>query len=125
MGLKVRFIDNLKVGAYSTTGNAGIDIIDNINNYVLTSTGGDSIQAESGVVIKDSKLSIGNLNPTANFEIFKDNNDDLLLIRNSTTLQGLRIQKEGILQLIEFSSLPSSIEGGVVYSGGNFYVGKP
>jgi len=119
---KIRFIDNLKVGAYSIRGG---DIVDNVNNYILTATGGDALQAESGVVIKDSKLGVGTINPTATFEISKDNTDDLLLIRNSTTLQGLRIQKEGILQLIEFDILPNSIDGGVVYSGGNFYVGAP
>ena len=41
MASNVRFVDSLKVGAYTDPGNSGgnIDILNNVNNFVLTATG--------------------------------------------------------------------------------------
>ena len=44
MASNVRFIDNVKVGAYQVVGSGGggaggITILNNVNNYVLTATG--------------------------------------------------------------------------------------
>ena len=37
--------------------------------------------------------------------------------------QGISVNNDGIVALTEFSTLPSAIEGGIIYSSDNFYVG--
>ena len=86
MASNIRFIDNVKVGAYKTFGSGG----------------------SSGT----GSLDIQNNGTGA----------DLMLIKN-TSDQGIKVTGTGVLQLIEFGSLPSAIEGGVVYHSDNVYVG--
>lgn len=122
---KVRFIDNLKVGAYSVIPNDSPydGVINNIDNYILTATGGDKIQGEENLIFSGSNLGIGTISPLARFEI-KDNNTgkDLILIRNLEN-KGILINSEGVLKLIEFDSLPNIVDGGFIYSSGSFWVG--
>ena len=45
MANNIRFVDDLKVGAYTVSGGTGGTVIDNnFNNYVLTATGNDNIR---------------------------------------------------------------------------------
>jgi hypothetical protein len=46
-----------------------------------------------------------------------------MLIKNSSTNKGIKVDGDGIFQLIEFDSLPTAKEGGIIYSSNNFYVG--
>ena len=36
---------------------------------------------------------------------------------------GIKVTNSGTLQLFEFTSLPTAIEGGIVYNNNEFYVG--
>lgn len=125
MSNKVRFVDNLKVGAYkvlSETG--GIQVLDNVNNYVLTATGDPlTIRGESELVFDGLNLGIGVPTPLARVEIGDAEGNDLLLIKNTTTNQGIRVNRDGILQLLEFPTLPTAVEGGVAYNNNSFWVG--
>ena len=55
MASNIRFVDSLKVGAYQVQGSSGgggggtgsLDITNNINNYLLTATGTDTINCEA------------------------------------------------------------------------------
>jgi hypothetical protein len=49
--------------------------------------------------------------------------DNLMLIRNTDTNTGIKVDNIGRFQLLEFSILPSPVEGGIVYSSNEFYVG--
>jgi hypothetical protein len=46
-----------------------------------------------------------------------------MLIRNASTNTGIKVDGDGRFQLLEFSSLPSPVEGGIVYASNEFYVG--
>ena len=65
MASNVRFIDNVKVGAYQVVGSGGggaggITILNNVNNYVLTATGaGDTIKGNPQLIFDGSNLGIG------------------------------------------------------------------
>ena len=51
------------------------------------------------------------------------NDSDLFLIKRSGETQ-LRVDRDGVLSLKEFIDLPTtSTEGGIIYSGNNFYLG--
>ena len=107
------------------SGGSGINILNNVDNYVLTATGvSGSIEGNAGLVFDGNNLGIGGTSTGPRLEI-NDNNTgrDLLLIKNVSN-QGIKINSDGVLQLIEFSSLPGTApEGGLAISSSNFYVG--
>ena len=122
MASNVRFVDSLKVGSYQTQnsgGGGGITINNNVDNYLLSATGNPSIiNGESNLQFDGQTLTVkGNV-------VIEDQDlgADLILIQNPSG-QGLRVTNEGIFQLIEFSSLPTAIEGGIVINSKNLYVG--
>ena len=128
MASNVRFVDSLKVGAYQVQNSGGgggsITINDNINNYLLSATGNpDIINGESNLQFDGVSLGIGGASTGPRLEI-KDNGtgQDLLLIKNSSN-QGVKITNNGVFQLINFNTLPTAIEGGIVYSSNEFYLG--
>jgi len=123
----VRFIDSLKVGAYEVeqTG-PSIIIEDNVDNYVLTATGqNDIINGEAQLQFDGINLAVGGAAGTSRLEIRDTTGRDLLLIKNSNTDQGIKVDNTGILQLIEFDSIPPAVEGGIIYSLNELWVGMP
>jgi hypothetical protein len=120
----IRFIDSLNVGAYAVDG--GIEILDNVNNYVITATGFSGVvQGESQLQFDSLNLAIGGApSGTARLEVYHTGSiDNLMLIRNTDTNTGIKVDNAGRFQLLEFSSLPSPVEGGIVYTSNEFYVG--
>ena len=119
----IRFIDSLNVGAYTVEDN--INVLNNVDNYVLTATGFGNIQGEAELQFDSLNLAIGGApSGTARLEIYHTGSiDNLMLIRNTDTNTGIKVDNIGRFQLLEFSSLPSPIEGGIVYSSNEFYVG--
>ena len=130
MANNIRFVDSLKVGAYQVegqnTGGANIQIDDNVNNYVLSATGeADHIKGNPLLVFDSTNLRIGGV-PTgvARLEVSHDDNvDDILLIKNTTDNTGIKVTKEGLFELLEFSALPTAAEGAFAYSDNNFWLG--
>tara|TARA_R110001592_G_scaffold202238_1_gene451511 strand:- start:196 stop:594 length:399 start_codon:yes stop_codon:yes gene_type:complete len=129
MANNIRFVDSLKVGAYRTEGGSAggsIDILNNVDNYVLTATGASgSIEGNAELVFDSTNLRIGGV-PTgvARLEVSHDDNvDDILLIKNTTDNTGIKVTKEGLFELLEFSALPTAAEGAFAYSDNNFWLG--
>ena len=119
----VRFVDQLKVGAYSSTGD-GVTIANNIDNYVLTATGQVGlINGEAQLQFDGINLAIGGTAGTSRLEIRDTTSSDLLLIKNANIDQGIKVDSTGILSLIEFSALPTAVAGGIVYSSDEFWIG--
>ena len=121
MASNVRFVDSLKVGAYQTEGSGGgggITINNNVNKYLLSATGNPNvINGESNLQFDGQTLTVA-----GNVTITDTSGDDLILIKNGSD-QGIKVTSEGVLQLINFSSLPSAVAGGIAYSSNEFYVG--
>ena len=124
MASNVRFVDSLKVGSYQVQnagggGGSGITINNNVDNYLISATGNPSIiNGESNLQFDGTTLTIkGDL-------VIDDQGSgaNLILIQNPSG-QGITVTSEGIFQLIEFSSLPTPIEGGIVLNSNNLYVG--
>lgn len=122
----IRFIDSLNVGAYVIEATGSLNVLNNVNNYVITATGyPDIIQGEAGMQFDGLNLAIGGSpSGTARLEVYHTGSiDDLMLIRNANTNTGIKVDSAGRFQLLEFSSLPSPVEGGIVYASNEFYVG--
>ena len=122
----IRFIDSVNVGAYTVEGGGGVEILDNVNNYIITATGlSNTVQGESQLQFDSLNLAIGGApSGIARLEIYHTGSiNNLMLIRNIDTNTGIKVDNIGRFQLLEFSTLPSPIEGGIVYSSNEFYVG--
>ena len=123
MASNVRFVDSLKVGAYDSSGTGGggsaITINNNVNNYLLSATGNPNIiNGEANLTFDGNTLTLkGDL-------VIEDQGAgaDLILIQNPSG-KGLSVNSSGTLILTEFSSLPSAVDGGIVYFSDEFYVG--
>ena len=105
-------------------GGSSVDILNNVDNYVLTATGNSNqVEGNTQLVFDGNNLGIGGTSTGPRLEI-NDNNTgrDLLLINNIND-QGIKVQSDGVLQIIEFSTLPTAVDGGLAYSSSNFYIG--
>jgi len=125
MASNIRFVDDLKVGAYTVSGGAGGGTVidNNFNNYVLTATGNDNIKGNTLLQFDGVNLGIGGPSSGARFEINDNTGRDLLLIKNASN-QGIKVDSDGVFQLIKFNTLPGTApEGGLAISANNFYVG--
>jgi len=127
MANNIRFVDSLKVGAYRTEdAGSSIDILNNVDNYVLTATGiSGSIEGNAELVFDSTNLRIGG-NPSgeARLEVTHLGSvDDIMLIKNTDNNTGIKVTKEGLFELLEFSSLPSAEEGAFAYSNNDFWLG--
>jgi hypothetical protein len=122
----IRFIDSLNVGAYIVEATGSFNVLENVNNYVITATGYPNIvQGEPNLRFDGLNLTIGGApSGTTRLEVYHTGSvDDLMLIRNTSTNTGIKVDNAGRFQLLEFSSLPSPVEGGIVYASNEFYVG--
>lgn len=120
MANKVRFVDNLKVGAYNAN---ELKIFNNVDNRVTTATGNEhELNAEENLIFSGSRLGISTSTPQAKLDISGSINEDLLLVKNFEN-QGIEVDNKGILKLIEFEDLPTPQEGGIIYSKDNFFIG--
>lgn len=122
----VRFIDSLKVGAYAVdaTGGTGLTIENNVNDYILTATGQiDVINGEAQLRFNGTNLGLGGAPGSARFEIKDTTGRDLLLIKNANTDQGIKVNSAGVLQLIEYATRPTAVEGGIIYNSDEFWIG--
>jgi hypothetical protein len=123
---EIRFIDSLNVGAYAVEGGEQITISNNNSNYVITATGyPNMVQGESELQFDSVNLGIGGApSGIARLEIYHTGSvDNLILIQNTTTNTGIKVDNNGIFQLLEFNSLPEAVSGGIVYSSNEFYIG--
>jgi|TARA_R110000744_G_scaffold260452_1_gene375386 hypothetical protein len=127
MASNVRFVDSLKVGAYqveSSSGGSSITINNNVDNYILSATGNASIiNGESNLQFDGTSLGIGGASSGPRLEIIDNNSgQDLMLIKNANG-NGIKVTNTGVFQLLEFSTLPTAVKGGLAYVSDNFYVG--
>ena len=102
----------------------GVDILNNTDNFVLTATGNNNqVKGNSLLVFDGNNLGIGGTSTGPRLEINdNDTGRDLLLINNIND-QGIKVQSDGVLQIIEFGTLPTAVDGGLAYSSSNFYIG--
>jgi len=126
MSNQIGIVDNVTVGPYplATPISSSNEIPQDGDNYVITGDAdADNLNANAQLIFKNNKLNIGdNPDPQYKLEVNGGNNEDLLLIKNQNN-KGVKIKGDGVLQLTEFSSLPTPQEGGIIYSNNNFFVG--
>lgn len=125
----IRFIDSLNVGAYSVDleGDGNLIFIENnVDNYVITATGNDGrIKGEPELQFDSVNLAIGGApSGLARLEVYQTGSiNNLLLIQNTDTNTGIKVDNQGIFQLLEFSTLPTAVAGGIIFSSNDFFVG--
>ena len=96
-------------------------INNNIDNYVLTAMGSKQINGESNLRFDGSNLMIGGTG-TALAKLQISGSGDLVLIKNNNG-SGIKLNDQGILQLLPYDGTPDAVEGGMYYSGSAFFIG--
>ena len=102
-------------------GDLGFTFKDNVEGYLLISTGTNVLRGESSLRYDGTGLIIG-ASGSAQALLQVSGSGDLLLIKNEKD-SGIKINNEGIFQFLSQSSTPTPIEGGIMYSGSAFYIG--
>jgi hypothetical protein len=96
-------------------------INNNIDNYVLTAMGSKQINGESNLRFDGSNLMIGGTG-TVLAKLQISGSGDLVLIKNNNG-SGIKLNDQGILQLLPYDGTPDAVEGGMYYSGSAFFIG--
>jgi hypothetical protein len=100
---------------------APLTVNNNVDNYLLTATGFQTLNGESNLRFDGSGLMIGGTgNAIAKLQI--TGSGDLVLIQNENS-SGIKVNDQGILQLLAYEGTPIAVEGGMYYSGSAFFVG--
>lgn len=98
-----------------------LTVDNNVNNYLLTATGFQTLNGEANLRFDGTGLIIGGTgNAQAKLQV--TGSGDLILIQNPSG-SGIKVNNQGILQLLSYNGTPDAIEGGIYYSGSNFFVG--
>jgi len=126
-GARVRFLDQVSISSPQTTtgGGSGVTITNNdVSGRILTTSGEDNIiNGNTDIIFVGGKLGIGTSGATPQAVIEVNGvNTDLLLIRNEDG-NGIKFTSEGVLQLLPYTGSATPIEGGIIYSGSEFYIG--
>ena len=111
----------IEVVSRGPKGDLGFTFEDNVEGYLLIGTGTNVLRGESSLRYDGTGLIIG-ASGSAQALLQISGSGDLLLIKNEKN-SGIKINNEGILQFLSQSSTPTSIEGGIMYSGSAFYIG--
>ena len=112
---------NIALNNYLSQIQSSLVLGNNVDNYLITATGTNALQGESNLRFDGNGLMIGgNGVSTALLQI--TGSGDLILIKNPTG-SGIKVNSEGIIQLLPHNGIPTAIGGGIYYSGSTFFVG--
>ena len=97
------------------------NIANNVDNYLITATGTQTLNGESSLRFDGNGLMIGGVG-TSQAKLQITGSGELLLIKNNSN-SGISINPQGILQFLPYDGEPLAVIGGIYYSGSNFFVG--
>ena len=126
-GGRIRFLDQVSISSPQAVsgGGDGVTITNNdVVGRVLTTSGENNvINGNTDIIFVGGKLGIGTngATPQAILEV-NGVSTDLILIKNEDG-NGVKFTSEGILQLLPYSVTSTPIEGGIMFSGSEFFYG--
>jgi hypothetical protein len=112
---------NIALNNYLSQFQSTLKLDNNYDDYVITSTGGNTLNGEANLRFDGNGLIIGGVG-SSQAKLHITGSGDLVLIKNELGY-GIKINNQGIQQLIEYDGEPIAIEGGIYYSGSSFFVG--
>ena len=128
-GGRIRFLDQVSISSPQTTtsgGGSGVTITNNdVSGRILTTSGESNIiNGNTDIIFVNGKLGIGTSGaiPQAMIEV-NGVSTDLILIKNQDG-NGVKFTADGILQLLPYTGSATPVEGGIIYSGSEFYYGS-
>jgi len=128
-GGRIRFLDQVSISSPQTAtsgGGSGVTITNNdVSGRILTTSGeNDIINGNTDIIFVGGKLGIGTsgVTPQAMIEV-NGVSTDLILIKNQDG-NGVKFTADGILQLLPYIGSATPVEGGIIYSGSEFYYGS-
>lgn len=126
-GGRIRFLDQVSISSpqTSTGGGSGVTITNNdVSGRILTTSGENNIiNGNTDIIFVGGKLGIGTsgVTPQAMIEV-NGVSTDLILIKNQDG-NGVKFTADGILQLLPYTGSATPVEGGIMFSGSEFFYG--
>ena len=93
----------------------------NYDDYLITATGTNVLNGEANLRFDGSGLMIGGTG-SAQAKLQITGSGDLILIKNLSG-SGIKVNNQGVLQLLSYDGEPTAIGGGIYYSGSAFFIG--
>jgi len=110
-----------KIQSVKTTGGGGGSFT-KINSTTINTGADTDWTTTDTLLVNTSDRNVEINNAYLHVDIGATKSDDIFIIKKENTEQ-LKVDNNGLLSLKVFGSLPSAVEGGIVFNGGNFYVG--
>lgn len=112
---------NIALNNYLSQVQSTLVLDNNFNDYVVTATGTNTLNAESNLRFDGTGLMIGGSGSAAAL-LQITGSGDLILIKNNSG-SGVKVNNEGVLQLLSYDGVPTAIAGGIYYSGSLVFIG--
>ena len=98
----------------------------NGNNRVITSVNSSTVNSEANLTFDGTSLNVNGEITSSKLLVDTSNSTDDFFLLKSGSLDSLKINNEGVLQLGAFSFEPTAVKGGLYYDDNDdeFYAGK-
>ena len=96
------------------------------DNRIITSVNSSTVQGESNLTFDGTSLNVNGQLTSSKVLVNAPNSTDDFFLLKSGSLDSLKVNGEGVLQLGAFSFTPTAIKGGLYYDDNDdeFYAGK-
>ena len=115
-GSQLTGLTSAAISTYNTSG----------DNRIITSVNSSTVQGESNLTFDGTSLNVNGEITSSKVLVNTSNSTDDFFLLKSGSLDSLKVNGEGVLQLGAFSFTPTAIKGGVYYDDDDdeFYLGK-
>ena len=115
-GSKLTGLSSAAISTYNTSG----------DNRIVTSVNSSTVQGESNLTFDGTSLNVNGEITSSKVLVNAPNPTDDFFLLKSGSLNSLKVNNEGVLQLGAFSFTPTAVKGGLYYDDNDdeFYAGK-
>jgi hypothetical protein len=115
-GSKLTGLSSAAISTYNSTG----------DNRIITSVNSSTVQGESNLTFDGTSLNVNGQLTSSKVLVNAPNSTDDFFLLKSGSLDSLKVNNQGVLQLGAFSFTPTAIKGGLYYDDNDdeFYAGK-
>jgi hypothetical protein len=105
---------------YDVTGSIVLQTVDSTEDVQFIN--GETNESLLLISKEFGRIGVGTINPSAKLEISSSLDEDLILIKNSSG--SIKVNQDGILVLSNYTETATPIEGALIYSASNLFIGN-
>ena len=105
---------------YDVTGSIVLQTVDSTEDVQFIN--GETNESLLLISKESGRVGIGTINPSAKLEVSSSLDEDLILIKNASG--SIKVNQDGILVLSDYTETATPIEGALIYSASNLFIGN-